>query len=193
MSKILLITMIVLYASVSFGQGELFEFSETIQEDSNRKIANITGSYVVLKINGSENELYKLTRDWVNETFNDPETVIISDTDSNYLKIKGSSDNVFFSNAVLRTYYKNIYRLSFKFKENKIKMEINTLDVFEYIPKTYVTGDWKTKNIIVISKKNGKPIKFNVQEVERVKNYFNALAISLKNYNNKESNNKDDW
>jgi len=193
MNKIIFTFLFSFAVTTSFGQGELFEFNETFKEGTKVRFANITGSYVVLKVNGTLDELYQLTRDWINKTYSDPETVIISDTNSKFLKIQGSSENIFFSNAVIKTAYKNKYRLSFEFKENKIKVEINSLDVFEYIPKTYVTGKWKSKDVIVVSKKNGKPIKFNLQETERVKEYFNVLVSNLKKFTKSGGINNGDW
>ena len=165
-----------------------------VQGEKKSQFKVITETYVVLNKKGSVNELYKLTRDWINETYNDPEQVIISDTNSKFLKIQGYKENMFTISGMGYTLFHNArYRLEFKFRENKIRVEISTLS--EYDPPSRSgkhSGRWIDKDLIMVSKKNGKPEENGIKHVAQTKIYFNNLVIDLLNHKTGESS-EDAW
>jgi len=187
MKKIFLTFVFILLGLTSYSQ---FTFENTFKDEKSRTWTTIGGTYAVLEIEGTTEELYQLVVNWVNETYNDPEEVIISQTDSKFLKIQGSKENLFHSAMAS---WDAKYRLSFKFKENKVKMEINDLEYYIAPSKYSIISGWQSKNKIATLKKNGKPYGQGTKDLEAITVYFNMLANSLINFKGNPNMQDDDW
>ncbi len=195
MKKIILTVVLAIgMIATTFAQTETFKFNNITKSEKNSEYLNLTGSYVVLNIEGSVEELYQITKNWINETYNDPDEVIISDTENSFLKIQGVEENLFKYNTMAGVSYNDAqYRLSFKFKENKIKVELTSLHVY-FPPNRYsIESGWKDNSSFIITKKNGKPFNNNRNNIEPLEEYFNLLAFSLKNSKDMELTDNDNW
>jgi hypothetical protein len=74
------------------------------------------------------------------------------------------------------------YTIEFRFKDNKFKVDIINLEQYTP-PSQYVTGGWSDYSLTFkIEKKNGKPYKDGVKNLDAVTTYFNNLITSVKDY-----------
>ena len=92
----------------------------------------------------------------------------------------------------MKYYFDGKYRIEFKFKENKIKMEISSVEIY-YAPSKYSSGGWSDLDRLQVTKKNGKPNQSELGKVEGIKSTFNNLAMSLANHKANQNTASEDW
>ena len=146
-----------------------------------------TNKYVVIESAGSQEENYVKVLNYINLNFKNPEKVIVSKSENEYIKINGAASDLYRQWKAGVTFDFDIrYTLLFQVKENRIKFEINNL---EWLDAT----DWLSiTNGIVMHKKSGKPRKSMVGTTDvRLENYFNNIANQITN--SKVNSSDDDW
>jgi hypothetical protein len=167
---------------ISMGQGSSFDFNEIVVGENNSKYIKVSGSYIILNINGTESQLSELTRDWVNKTYHNSKDIIISDTDGKRLQIEGIKESIFSQQGSGMTFYYPIrYRLEFIFDENNIKAEITSLKKFSKTSGSHKSG-WYDVHQIAITNQSGHSIKEGEKNIEELKNFLNPLMDSLKTH-----------
>lgn len=181
MKKRLSILMTILSISImSFAQDSIFELNKDSLTD-----------YVVTPIeNYSQAELYNKTLLWVMETYKNPDEVISAKVENDFIRIGGSSQNLFCINGLgAKTCYVTRYDIDISFKEGKYKFDVTSL---EYL----VGARWQkfplndTKGLY---NKKGE-LRVAYVHLPEIPTYFNDLNSSLKSFILNDSlNNKDGW
>jgi hypothetical protein len=184
--KKIIVVLVVLISTLSIGQNEVFKFDQTIPGVKKEKLAIISGTYIVINTNGTPDELYQKTLDWVANTWIDVEDVILTSPNNSFIKIQGTTKGILTARSAMRQGTTAKYRLTFKFKENKIKMEVTSLEAFIQ-PSKYNRAGWDNRNEIPIINKKGNPYKYGVKEVSLFETYLNSLATDFKNYSEEDS------
>jgi hypothetical protein len=196
MKKLLLLSALLIFA-FGFGQEHKhpvkFKY-ELTNELSNSKLPYLKGylskinNYVVIELEGSQDENYIKVLDYINLNFKNPQNVIVSKLENRYIKINGTAKDLYRQWKAGVTFDFDIrYSIFFQVKENKIKIEINNLEWFD-------SGiGWRSiTNGIVMHKISGKPRKSMLGTTDtRLEDYFNNIANQIKNY--KTINSNDDW
>jgi hypothetical protein len=146
------------------------------------KFATVASSVVVEK-EGTAAELHSSTVNWINETYKSPEDVIKGNIENKYVKINGVADKLVQVKPLATPLFFDIkYTIEFRFKDNKFKVDIINLEQYTP-PSQYVTGGWSDYSLTFkIEKKNGKPYKDGVKNLDAVTTYFNNLITSIKDY-----------
>ena len=149
--------------------------------------------YVVVEFDSIPREkLYKLIKNWIKETYKNPDKVIKAEIDHKKIRIEGYSDTDISMTALGKKIYSPYtYSISISVKDNKYKFEPISLEgVGSYysIPLTDGSGYF---NKIGLPKSNFRDF------VVEVGNLFENLNNRLKNYINKHKNENentdDDW
>ena len=173
----------------------IFEISE--------KYPQLINQFIVLeKSSMSVEDGYKLVKEWINLSFNDPVHVIKSDIENKYIRIKGIGGSaVCFTSAgnFGQITCQNLqYTLSFKFKENKIKFEILKLEI-KFLPGQILHDiGWNNYNprFEDMVKNNGRKHTAKEEAAYSTISYLSVLAneiqVYLENPLSKKSSN-DDW
>lgn len=149
-------------------------------------------SFLVLKVdNTNAQTLYKRALKYVNENYNNPKEVIVGNTENEFLKLKTfSSDFIDYSNGGVSIQITASYYILLKFKDSKVKYEIETLEMKALKYPQYVIFKGGMFSGYIIYKKNGKLFKESAKiDIEK---YFNNEVGSLLRYL-KAGNTSDDW
>lgn len=186
----LIIFSLILNSLLSVAQVEEFGYTEENPQ--------MTGQFIVLKKDSmSISEGYENVVKWININYNTPREVIKGDVKNEYVRIEGYNpkigEGVFMGSKVV---YKGKYFLSFEFKEDKIKMKIDKIQLNNPFDETLGFSEF-ISNYNRRFKKNGKPKKSAVlfqtslaKSMNDIKNSFqDFLNKTIKNSINKE----DDW
>ena len=182
---------ILLVSFLSYGQSEKFELTEENSE--------LVGQYVVIKKDSmSVSDGYNKVLGWINVNYNTPKEVIKAQLENEYIRIEGINQSIS-SQKILGSiiFYKGKYSLTFEFKQDKIKMELTNLMVYNKPSQTTV-GGWIEQRPTYSSqfRKNGKPRKSIVQYYNGFNDSMNDLKLSLQDFVDNETKSitkKDDW
>ena len=170
------------------------KFKYELTDDlSNSKLSYLKGylsktnNYVVIESAGSQEENYVKVLNYINLNYKNPEKVIVSKSENEYIKINGFASDLYRQWKGGVTFDFDVrYTLLFKVKENRIKFEINNLEWLDVANWLSIT------NGVVMHKKSGKPRKSMVGTTDvRLEDYFNNIANQIKNSKVKSSD--DDW
>ena len=146
------------------------------------KFATVSSTIVIEK-EGTAEELYTSTKNWLNEYYKSAEDVIKGDIENKYIKINGFVSSLLSQNVIGTMFYYDVrYTIEFRFKENKFKVDIINLE--QYFEATqYTSGGWSNTGMrYKIEKKNGKPDTNGERNLNSVTAHFNALVNSLNDY-----------
>ena len=156
--------------------------------------------YVVIEAEGTSEELYQKTLDWINETYNTPDEVIKGKVDADYIRFQGSSSiplkylRVFGSNMSWDGYR---YMVEIRFKDGRVRFEPTALEVYTAPSTTPGTiSGWSEVGFINrVANKKGKEDKGGTASVVALQSYFNNLAQGLEKYYKEGSgaSEVDDW
>lgn len=181
MKKIILGLMVML-SVVSFGQEKEFSFT---------KEKGCT-EYVVIDKNGqTDKELYQKALGWINETYKNPEKVILAKNENSYIRIEGMDSNISWMKVMgMTTYYSTKYEIEFYFKDGKVKFDISSVTTYTE-PSKYVSGGWSKiyyysmpldeKTSDLIFKEDGT-FRNNYRDIQTNIEYYNSLVKSLDTY-----------
>ena len=133
--KVLIIQVLLLISLSCFSQSNSDFF--TISE----KHPRLVGQSVTFRQNNmSTQEGYDIIKKWINFTYNNPNVVIKSEIENEYIRIKGSADVCWTSNvhSLLNTLtcFNQYHTLTFEFKNDEIKFKIFQLEM------TWLPGKW---------------------------------------------------
>lgn len=157
---------------------------------------------MVLEAEGTSKELYQKAINWVNETYKNPEEVIKGKVEGDYLRLEGFTSNLIRANVIGTMFYYDVrYTVKLDFKDGRFKYEISKME--QYFPASqYSASQWislmSNKEIVYkTANRKGKPKKDGVANLKAVKEYFENLGISVKDYMQKneasETSSNDDW
>lgn len=189
--KILSLVYFLSFLHFGFSQSEHFEISEENPE--------LLNQYVVFtKDSMSVEDGYNKIIEWINISYNTPSEVIKSSLENQYIRIEGINSTMTTQNVMGVTHtYKGRYSITFEFKENRIKMELTNLEVYNN-PSQYSRGGWVNQNPNLSSQinKKGKIKKGEAQYNNGFIESLNSLKNSIQDYLNNEQKSfvkKDDW
>ena len=192
MKKLLLV--VVLIAQFGFGQETEFTFD-------NQK--GMTDYIVGTVENKTASDIYKKIIEWIKVTYKNPDKVILSTIDNEYVRFEGFSSTLWCVSALgLKTCYNTKYQIEISVKEGKYKFDIIGMEYY-ISPSQYGSGGWIdlgifTKNmttkeqIDMIFKKDGT-LRASFKNAQDVPLYFNDLNKSLMEYIKSDSSAKSDW
>ena len=157
---------------------------------------------MVLEAEGTSTELYQKAINWVNETYKNPEEVIKGKVEGDYLRLEGFTSNLLQQNVIGVMYYYNVrYTVQVNFKDGRFKYEITKME--QYFPSSeYSSSEWvnliSDKEVgFKTANRKGKAKKDGVANLKAVKEYFENLGTSIKDYMQKneasETSSNDDW
>ena len=193
MKKIILVLMFML-SLMSFGQEKEFSFT---------KERGFTECVIINKNGQTDNELYQKTLGWINETYKNPEKVILAKSENSYIRVEGVASDISWIKVMgLTTYYSTKYEIEFYFKEGKVKFNITTVSTYTE-PNKYASGSWskkhyysmplneKTSDLIF---KEDNTFRNNYRDIITNVEYYNGLAKSLDAYLSGEAKSqKSNW
>jgi hypothetical protein len=188
--------------------GLLFVTGLTNAQETEFTFDNVKGmtDYVVTPVTGkTAPEIYKKVIEWIKVTYKNPDKVILSTIDNEYIRFEGSSQALYALNIVMlgKIYYDTKYEIEINVKEGKYKFDI--VGMQNYItPSKYAIGGWSDNALFTgnspkdfldrsIYKKDGS-IKNMWKYLPVVPPYFNELNKSLfESIINGSTDRKSDW
>ncbi|WKL47634.1 DUF4468 domain-containing protein [Flavobacterium pectinovorum] len=169
--------------------------------DSNKGMTD----FIVVPVEGkTAPEIYKKIIEWIKVTYKNPDKVILSTIENEYIRFEGSSETLYAVNITMlgKTYYNSKYQIEISIKDNKYKFDL--IGMQNYYPKSqYSAGGW-TDNIIfntntekeglsTFYKKSGD-LKSMWKYLPEVPTYFNDLNKSMFDYiKNLTAKKNNDW
>lgn len=186
--------LIVFVAQFGFGQETEFTFD-------NQK--GMTDYIVGTVENKTASDIYKKVIEWIKVTYKNPDKVILSTIDNEYVRFEGFSSSLWCINGLgMKTCYDTKYQIEISFKDGKYKFDLIGMEYY-MSPSKYSSGGWYdlgifSKNmttkeqIDMIFKKDGT-LRASFKYAQDVPLYFNDLNKSLLEYINSESPAKGDW
>ena len=147
--------------------------------------------FIVTPVEGkTAPEIYKKVIEWIKITYKNPDKVILSTIDNEYVRFEGSS-NSFYSlfNFMMGTkdYYNTKYQIEISIKDGKYKFDIISLEKYSE-PSKYSAGGWYDDSIFNrnmpkeklsdIYKKDGS-LRGLWRNLSEIPIYFNNLNKSL--------------
>jgi hypothetical protein len=181
MEKIIL-GLVFMLSVVSFGQEKEFSFT---------KEKGFT-EYVVIDKNGqTDKQLYQKTLGWINETYKNPEKVILAKNENSYIRIEGMDSNISWIKVMgITTYYSAKYEIEFYFKDGKVKFDITSVSTYTEATK-YASGGWSKRHYYsmpldekisnLIFKEDGT-FRNSYRDIQTNVEYYNGLVKSLDVY-----------
>lgn len=175
--KLFIFTITLFFTKSIVAQSENFELTEENSE--------LINQYVVInKDSMSVSDGYNKVLEWINITYNTPDEVIKSQLKDKYIRIEGVDKSITTQNVIGTMFsYMGKYSLTFQFKENKIKMELTRLQVYNE-PSQYSAGGWVDASPIysLNFKKSGKLKKQYSKYQQGYVDSMNYLKLSLNDY-----------
>ena len=145
--------------------------------------------FVITPVEGkNSSEIYKKALEWIKMTYKNPDKVILSTIENEYIRFEGSSAS-FYSVGVFGDNYRNAkYQIEISIKDNKYKFDIISLQVY-WDSTSRSAGGWSEvkdfnsnsskeyleKNIF---KKDGQ-FRSYYKNYPKVPEYFNRLNKSF--------------
>jgi len=145
----------------------------------------------------SNEDLYKLTLNWIKETYKMPDEVIQSSIEGQMIRIEGVDKSALTVQTSLTTSKFNLkYTIEFRFKDGRIK--IDPIVLYVYVPPSqYVIGGWEAFALNTGSnfyKLNKKTEEYEL--IHKFRSYpselaglYNGLSLSLFQYLKKSKDN----
>lgn len=160
--------------------------------------------FIVIPSEGKNaSEIYKKITEWIKTTYKNPDKVILSTIENEYIRFEGSSETLYSANIIMlgKTYYNSKYQIEISIKDNKYKFDLISMQ--NYYPRSqYSAGGW-TDNVIFNSnttkeglatfyKKDGS-LKSMWKYLPEVPTYFNELNKSMLESINSRVKKNDNW
>jgi hypothetical protein len=161
--------------------------------------------FVVTNVEGkTAPEIYKKAIEWIKITYKNPDKVILSTIENEYIRFEGSSDSFYSINLGFmgKSYVQTKYQIEISIKDGRYKFDIIGME--NYIsPSQYTIGGWSdnalfnanvTKEYLekTIYKKDGT-LRSTWKNINDVPLYFNDLNKSLLDYVMVSQKKNDGW
>ena len=169
-------TFFLLLTLLLFSQQKEFEFTKS----------GINNFIVTEIANKSKAEIYTQTYNWILKNYKNPDEVINSKIENEFIKIQGIKSNLLCLKSNLCTDVK--YTLAFSFKDNKYKMEI--INIEQRMPEIGWVHFSGLEDGKFYFENNGE-LKSKFKLYEELPKFFNNLNSSISDYT--EVKNKEDW
>jgi TonB-dependent SusC/RagA subfamily outer membrane receptor len=128
---------------------------------------------------------YQMVTEWISITCNSPKKIIKENVENKYISIQGIGPSAnCFKSLEVSSCMDIRYSISLEFKKNKLKFELEKLEVY-YTPGE-ITGlsGWTTYNpkLEHMFKKDGKPFMIRIASAESTMTHLNGIANNLRAY-----------
>ena len=148
--------------------------------------------YVIIFADYTSEELYKKTTIWFNDNFNQTDDKILSKSQGKYILFQGSTEELLKTHKVIKTSKGYRYIIEIKFKYGSLKFEPISLKTYTKEESSLSNGWYERGFSNKILDYEGKEIEEGKNDVNIQVDFFNKLAISLKQFLNGETNIKDE-
>ena len=137
---------------------------------------------IVIKLNNkSAKDISKKTKDWVKETYYDPDEVIKAEFKNEKIRISGPAEKAYSYKVLGKNYTGGIdYELIVEFKKNRYRLSFIIDKNDMHLIKTN------------FFKKDGEMTKYGKQAIPDIEKTMNDISLSLYNYLSSNKNNQDD-
>ena len=133
-----LVCIVALIAQFGFSQETEFTFDYQ---------KGMTDYIVVTVENKSAAEIYKKVVDWVKVTYKNPDKVILSTIENEYIRFEGSSSTLWCITSLgIKTCYNTKYQIEISVKEGKYKFDLIGMEYY-INPSQYSSGGWNENAI----------------------------------------------
>lgn len=147
--------------------------------------------FIVVNVESkSATEIYKKVIEWIKVTYKNPDKVILSTIENEYVRFEGSSSAVYPVNVPLmgKSYLESKYQIEISIKEGKYKFDVIGMENYNS-PSQYSRGGWIPNTVFngnsdkefldkIIYKKDGT-LRSYYKFINDVPEYFNDLNKSL--------------
>lgn len=116
-----------------------FAFSQKV-EIKPEGIAPVVISFDSLKAN----DLYTKAKNWVQESYKNPEKVLKADIPNEKIRVTGFKQKAWYQKTLLTAYFDMEYSLELDFKDGKVRASITPLESWTSGEHTKVLFDYKT-------------------------------------------------
>jgi hypothetical protein len=134
-------------------------------------------------------EIYKKVIEWIKITYKNPDKVILSTIENEYVRFEGSSESLYSLNmGIMGVMYQNTkYQIEISIKEGKYKFDVISMQNYT-APSQYSSGGWNenalfngnmTKEALLTFYKKDGTLKNVWKNLPQVPPYFNDLNKSL--------------
>lgn len=160
---------------------------------------------VVVNVEGkTAPEIYKKVIEWIKITYKNPDKVILSTIDNEYVRFEGSSSSFYSINVPLagKAYQDAKYQIEIYVKEGKYKFDIIGMENY-VAPSQYSAGGWSANNLFngnsgaeflekTIYRKDGT-LRSTWKNIDDIPFYFNDLNKSILEYITTSAKKNDGW
>lgn len=160
--------------------------------------------YIVTPVEGkTAQEIYKKVIEWIKITYKNPDKVILSTIENEYIRFEGSSQTLYSVNIPMsgKTYYSSKYQIEISIKDNKYKFDLISMQSL-YPRSHYNIGGWidniifnkntEKEGIDTFYKKDGT-LKSMWKYLPEVPSYFNDLNKSMLESINSTDKKNSNW
>ncbi len=146
--------------------------------------------FIVTSIEGkTATDIYKKVIDWIKVTYKNPDKVILTSTDNEFVRFEGYSETLYSYNAMGQHYEPTKYVIEISVKDGRYKFDLVSMQSLES-PSSSSRGGWYDVNLFTtkmnkedlekayVFKKDGS-LRSNFKFVNEVPTYFNNLNKSL--------------
>lgn len=148
-------------------------------------------------------EIYKKIIDWIKITYKNPDSVILSTIENEYVRFEGVSNSVYALNIPLsgKTYDRAKYQIEISIKDSKYKFDLIDLKTYTQ-PNSISPGGWRDQVLFTSNStekqispyfKNDGTLKNLFKYYSEVPNYFNNLNKSILEQFNPKATNQTNW
>ena len=133
-------------------------------------------------------EIYKKAIDWIKVTFKNPDKVILSTIENEYVRFEGSSETLYSYNSMGQHYFNTKYEIEISIKDGKYKFDLISMQILSDSNSIGAAG-WQDVKLFtsVISKedlekgyfKKDGTLRSVCKFANEVPTYFNNLNKSL--------------
>ncbi|WP_127846160.1 DUF4468 domain-containing protein [Psychroflexus aestuariivivens] len=139
---------------------------------------------IVIQLNNtSAKDMYAKTKDWIKETYYDPDEVIKAEFQNKKIRISGPAEKAYSYKVLGKNYTGGIdYELIVEFKKNRYRLSFIIDKNDMHLIKTN------------FFKKDGEMTKYGKQAIPDIEKTMNELSSSLYNYlSSNEIDQSDEW
>ena len=122
-------------------------------------------------------EIYKKVIEWIKITYKNPDKVILSTLENEFVRFEGSSNSFYAMNPISKTYVPVKYQIEISIKDGKYK--------FDYIDMTIIENGTKIPYFSAKSKEELEPYPIFKKDgtLRNTYKYFTEVPIYLNNLN----------
>ena len=138
--------------------------------------------YIVTQVEGkTASEIYKKTIEWIKVTYKNPDKVILSTIENEYVRFEGASSTIYCVNSMgSKTCFDTKYQIEISIKDGKYKFDLIGVQSFidKWIDNPVFNNNPSKENINGLYKKDGS-LKSPYKYFPEFSVYLNNLNISL--------------